>query len=117
MKDSEINSELKSLRVPERDPEYWDTFPERVTAELRSAPSMPPARPPVWPRLAWSSGWALSCLAAVFLLGHSRAPKSLCYALLKDERDLRRSIQHFPDHVRTFMQDEHGLHRLIEDQP
>ena len=117
MKDFDLDSELKALRVPERGQEFWDAFPERVLAELRSAPAVPPARRSSMPRLAWGFGAALACLAAGFCLGQSRMPKTVCYGLLKDEMKLRQTVRQFPARVDALMQDEHGLHKLIEDQP
>ncbi|MGA3179935.1 MAG: hypothetical protein ABSF38_06295 [Verrucomicrobiota bacterium] len=117
MKDFDLESELKALRVPERGQEFWDAFPQRVLAQLRSAPAPQPVRRMAPPRLAWAAGLALACLAAAFCLWQSRTERAVCYAFLRDERELRRTIQHFPDHVRALMQDEHGLHRLIEDPP
>jgi hypothetical protein len=69
------------------------------------------------PRPAWGFGAALACLVAVLCLGRSRMPKTLCFALLKNEKELRQTVRQFPGHVRALMQDEHGLHKLIEDQP
>ena len=116
MKDFDLESELRAMRVPERDAQFWDAFPQRVLAELRAPPPQPPVRHAP-SRLAWGAGLALAGLAAGFCLGHSRASKTVAYALVSNERELRQTIQQFPDHVRTLMQDEHGLHKLIEDQP
>ena len=35
MNDSELESRLKSVRVPERTGDYWDDFPGRVRVQLR----------------------------------------------------------------------------------
>ena len=37
MKNFDLDSELKSARVPERGGDFWDAFPRRVLAELRAA--------------------------------------------------------------------------------
>lgn len=117
MKNFDLDSEVKALRAPERDEEFWDTFPQRVLTELRSTPppaSIPRAAPS---RLVWTTVWSLAGLAFCLCLGLTHTPRAVCFALIQDERNLRRSIQVFPDHVRTLMQDEHGLHQLVADQP
>ena len=45
-----------------------------------------------------------------------RLPKAVSYALLRNERELRATLVQFPNHLSKLMQDEHGLHRLVEDQ-
>jgi hypothetical protein len=35
MNDQELESRLKSIRLPERSEEYWDDFPARVRVQLR----------------------------------------------------------------------------------
>jgi hypothetical protein len=115
MKNFDLDSELKSARVPERNGVFWDAFPRRVLAELRAAPAAPPARARTMSRLAWSLGAALACLAAGFCLGQSRMPRTVCCALRENGKELRRTVRQFPVHVRILMQDEHGLHKLIED--
>ncbi len=117
MKNFDLDSELKSARVPERGGDFWDAFPRRVLAELRAAPAAPPARVRTLPRLAWSLGAALACLAAVFCLGRSRMPGTVCCVLLENEKELRQTVRQFPARARVLMQDEHGLHKLIEDLP
>lgn len=116
MKRMDLDSELKALGVPERGQEFWDSFPQRVLEELRAAPSAPPIRVLTMPRLAWGLGTALACLVTGLCLGHSRMGKTACYALRKDEKELRRTVRQFPVHIRALMQDEHGLGKLIEDQ-
>ena len=68
MKNFDLDSELRALRVPERDQDFWDAFPQRVLAELRAGPAVPPARRTSMPRLACGFGVALACLAAGFCL-------------------------------------------------
>ena len=37
MKDSDLKSKLNALVVPERDQDYWDSFPRTVLTRLRAA--------------------------------------------------------------------------------
>lgn len=117
MKKFDLDSELKAVRVPQRGPEFWDAFPQRVMAELRAAPATSPARAPSMPRLAWGFGAALACLVAGLCLGKAHTPKMLCYAVIKNEKELRQTVRQFPSHIRAVMLDEHGLRKLVEDQP
>jgi hypothetical protein len=117
MKKFDLDSELKVVRVPEREQEFWDAFPRRVMAELRGASATQPVRTPWLPRLAWSFVPALACVAACFCLWETRLPKMLRYTVIQDERELRQTVRQFPVQIRAFMQDEHGLGKLIEDQP
>src|SRR5208282_6822822 len=68
MKKFDLDSELKGLRVPEHDSDFWDAFPQRVLAELRVPPAFAPVRNPSVPWLAWGFGAALACLVAGFCL-------------------------------------------------
>jgi hypothetical protein len=116
MKNIDLDSEIKGLRVPERSQEFWDAFPDRVLEELRAAPANRPAREPSMPRVAWGFGIALACIVLGFSFGQSGAPKRLYYAVVKHERALSESVRQFPGHVCALMQDEHGMWVVMEDQ-
>jgi hypothetical protein len=117
MKDFDLESKVKAVRVPERDDDYWEAFPRRVLAELRRVPVERPARRAFLPGLLWGGRLALACLMLGFCLWQSRMPRALSHALLKDEQELRQSVARFHHNLGRLMQDEHGLHKLIEDQP
>ena len=116
MKNFDLESKVRNLRVPERDEDYWEAFPRRVLTELRSLPAERPAQRAFMPGLAWSGRLALACLLVGFCLWQSRMPKALSHALLKDEQELRQSVARLHNNLGTLMQDEHGLHKLIEDK-
>jgi hypothetical protein len=117
MKDFDLESKLKALRVPERGEDFWEAFPQRVMGELRRAPAEQSLLRAFAPRLAWAASMAMACLVAGLCLGASRMPRQVCHALVKDENELRQTVRQFPGHVRALMLDEHGLHNLVEDQP
>jgi hypothetical protein len=117
MKDSDLESKIKAMRVPERGEDYWEEFPQRVLAELRAAPVERPARRDFMGGFLLAGRMALACLMLGFCLWQSRMPKALSHALIKDEKELCHSVERFHDNLGRLMQDEHGLHRLIEDQP
>jgi hypothetical protein len=115
MKNFDLESKIKSVRVPERGEDYWETLPQRVLTQLRAVPAERPVRRNSEPLMAWGFGVALACLVAALCLWQSRTPKAITYALLRDERELRQNLEQFPSRVGRLMQDEHGLHHLIED--
>jgi hypothetical protein len=115
MNDSELDSKLKAARVPPRDEDYWEVFPRRVAGKLRAVPSEPTVRAACPPWLAWGAAAVLICLAAAFCHGHSRTPKEIARALIKDERAIRMELAQLPGRLRTLMRDEHGLGSLIAE--
>jgi hypothetical protein len=117
MKDFDLESKVKAVRVPERDEDYWEAFPRRVLTELRAVPAERPARRAFMPGLWWGGRLALACLMLAFCLWQSRMPRALSHTLLRDEKELCQSVTRFHNNLDRLMQDEHGLHRLVADQP
>jgi hypothetical protein len=116
MKDFDLESKVKALRVPERAEDYWQAFPDRVMRELRRTPERP-ARQVFMPDLRWCARLALACMMLGFCLWQSRMPGTLSHALRKDEQELRQSVDRIHDNLGRLMQDEHGLDKLVEEQP
>jgi hypothetical protein len=110
MNDFELESKLKSIPLPKRTEEYWEDFPAQVRVNLRRPPENFAAQNFRLPRLAWCGGFALVCL--IFALALWPALQ----ITLKNERAFRRELAQLPNHLRTFMADEHGMHYLIADQ-
>jgi len=117
MTDFDLESKLKGIPVPERPPEYWENFPAQVRSQIRGAGFLP-ARPAGsltrhfrLPRLAWGVSVALAC--AIFCLTAWPA----FHAALLGGRTFQRELAQLPVHLRVLMQDEHGMHYLIADQP
>jgi hypothetical protein len=109
MNDAELESQLKSIRVPVRTPEYWEDFPRRVHSQLQP---LFPARPQrsFLPRMALVGGFTLMFLIFALVIG------PVFYSFLENEKTFRHELAELPNHLRAFMADEHGLHRLIADQ-
>ena len=117
MKDFDLESKMKSLRVPERGEDYWEAFPQRVLAEVRAVPAERSA-PQAWMAgFFWGARLALTCFMLAFCLWQSRMPKALSHALLKDEKELRQSMERLHNNLGRLMEDEHGLDSLIENKP
>jgi hypothetical protein len=115
MKDFDLESRVKAVRVPERNGEYWEAFPRRVLSELRAVPAERPAPRAFLPGFMWCGRLALACLMLSFCLWQSRMPGTISRALLKDEKELRRSVQRMESNLGRLMRDEHGLDSLIKD--
>jgi hypothetical protein len=66
MNDFELESKLKSVRVPERPDEYWNDFPAQVRGQLhRARPELPPRQFNGW-RFAWAGGFTLALILICF---------------------------------------------------
>lgn len=112
MNDSELRSLLRSARPPDRDPEYWRDFPARVArlTERRRFQVLPEPR---GASFFWSATVAMACLVIGFFIGRHDRP--LAAELLVPEQTLRGEWKAVPDRLCVIMQDEHGLHRLAEE--
>jgi hypothetical protein len=102
MKDFELESKLKSARVPERPEDYWNDFPSRVRVQLpRERREFATQR--TWrPRLAWAGGFALA-VALVFVCVQFHPAQTLSLAVEKQQQQF---------HARLARLDA-GLHRLM----
>jgi len=107
MNDRELESRLKNVPVPQRSAEYWNDFPSSVRVQLRHPVAT--RRRTVWPRLAWAGGLAFAGLFLFLALWP-------VHLVLKNERMFRHQLADLPQHLRTFMADEHGMHYLVADK-
>jgi hypothetical protein len=110
MNDFELESKLKTVRVPARTDEYWENFPSQVRFNLRRAAEFAP-RKTFLPRLAWSGAMALGVLIFALLI------LPAFQTLAKNERAFRREMAALPHQLHVLMADEHGMHYLIAEQP
>ena len=111
MTDFDLESKLKSVPVPERSSEYWENFPAQVRITLRRGPVEFTPRRSRLPRLAWRVSFALACV--IFCL----ASWPTFHAAVQNGRKLHRELARLPSNLRVLMQDDHGMHYLIADQP
>lgn len=113
MKD-DLKSLIESLHVPQRESDYWDSFPAQVLRELRRPVIERAPEPSRLTRYGWNIGLALGCLAACFCLWQaSTGPVS--HVIRRQKTEIRQALLQFHDNVDKVMRDEHGLHRLIEE--
>jgi hypothetical protein len=122
MKEFDLESKIKSVRVPERDGEFWQTLPQRVLAKAQTAPapdSHASTSSPLHSSLfnILNSKFIMAVLAAAFCLWQTRLPQAVSHRLLQDERQMRQTLAQLPGRLDTLMHDEHGLHSLVQDPP
>jgi hypothetical protein len=127
MDNSELERLLKSAEPPERPPEYWEQFPERVAARLHQAPSFTRQAPASWLsfcssrlwRPAWGVCAALLCLVIGFSVGHWRrgddAASAASISVLQNEQLIHEVMAMFPNRLRAIVQDERGLTLVLSE--
>ena len=114
MNDFDLKSLVESLRVPEREGDYWESFPNQVLMELRRPVLQRVPEPSPAARFGWNASFALGCLAACFCLWQAyTGPVS--HVISKQKGEIRHALLHFHDNVGKVIRDEHGLHRLVEE--
>jgi len=97
---------LKSARVPERMPGYWEHFPKRVTSHIGVVAASP--RNLWW----WAIGFATACL--LIGLGISLRPQR---ETTTDYAKLYREVAAmFPHQVRAIVADENGVRLVLADK-
>jgi hypothetical protein len=116
MNDSELNTLLKSAKVPEPAAEHWEEFPGQVTRSLRQHPEeMRPAYSQRRPLLAWGLAVA-TCLLIGFVVGHWRGA-SEANGVLEKAKLVREVVSLFPQQVSAIIQDENGLSLVLAETP
>jgi hypothetical protein len=111
--DKKLDDLLKTVRVPERSPGYWENFPKRLTAKLAAGAraSATVAQPHAW---AWRVAVA-TILAFAFGVGLwviARRPTEPNYAKLYREIEAM-----FPNQVRAIAVDQQGVRLDLADKP
>lgn len=112
----DLDERLKALRVPERDPGYWEMFPRRVLARAQATPARN-VSPLWWPRLVWGGGLALAILAVGFCScpGLACPMKTVAYAV-QSARTFRAEVIQLPQSARALMRIDHGMHELLPEE-
>ena len=109
----DLNNLLKSVRVPERSPGYWEHFPRRVTARLKAGSQLAAAPTGNW---RWVLGWAIAGITCGLLLALFLFPRRP--AAQSDYAKLYREISTmFPHQVRAIVADETGVRVVLADAP
>jgi hypothetical protein len=118
MKKFDLESKIRSIRVPEREPEFWEKMPGRVLEHAHSGDSAGRRHLPFpSPFIVAMARISVACVVAGVCLWQSGLPQTMSRNLIKDEKALRQSLNQVPKHLEAMMRDEHGLHYLIQDSP
>ncbi len=120
MNNSELDKLLKSARVPDRPPEFWEALPKRVTAKLHwqaGRPAAPEAEPRRFAAWAWGFGAAAACVAAALLVLAlpGRTPPAAGHQFALVERCFREIEALFPRQVQAVVVDERGPRMVLAD--
>ena len=115
MNDFELESKLKSVRVPERPDEYWSDFPSRVRVQLpREQHEFAPQS--VWrPRFAWAGSLALTAML-IFVCIQFRPLQTASAAIARHEQQLRTRLARLDAGLHVLMLDQHGMSYLVADK-
>ena len=116
MNDTELSQLLKSAKVPERGPDHWAEFPDRVSAALRATRASQAGPPRLWPKLAWGFSLAGTCVLIGFVIGHWRDVRE-ANGLLRNGKLVREVVAMFPNQVQAIIQDENGLRLSLAETP
>lgn len=114
MNDIELESKLKSVRVPERTEEYWNDFPSRVRVQLpRERREFAPQS--AWrPRLAWAGGLALAVtLVVVCIQFHPLRTMSL--AITKQQQQFHAQLARLDTGLHKLMLNTDGMGYLLTE--
>ena len=112
MNDFELESKLKSVRVPERTDEYWNDFPSRV--QLRRERREFTAQSAWRPRLAWAGGLALT-VALVFVCVQFHPLQTASLAITKQQRQFHAQIARLDAGLHVLMLNTDGMGYLLTE--
>ena len=114
MNDSDLESRLKQVSLPERSQDYWADFPSRVRVQLhQEQPKLAPQN--VWrPRPAWAGGFALA-LALVFVGVQFHPLKAASVAISTHERHLHAQLAQLDAGLHVLMFNPHGMGYLLAE--
>jgi hypothetical protein len=116
MNDHELDRLLRSVRVPEREADYFEDFPRQV--RLRLSGNLPAVQRPRRPWLAWALTAVTACLVIGFASGHWRGQRAIASGngLLQNPKLISEVLAMFPNRVRAIVQDEKGLRLELSEE-
>ena len=113
--DQQFDDLLKSVRVPERSPGYWENFPKRVAAQLSERARTKTAISASSPRL-W--GWGLVGTCTVLIVGFGLWMKSSIATAQPNYTKLYHEIESmFPNQVRAIVVEQSGVKLDLSERP
>lgn len=114
MNDSELESRLRSVPVPERSEEYWQDFPVQLRLKSYRRQPQPESASPWLPRLAWAGGLALA-LALVFVSIQFHVLPKTSAAFTRHERLLRMQMGQIESGMQWLIFNPHGTTNVVND--
>jgi len=121
MKDSELESLLRSSRVPKRPDGYWADFPGRITQSAAAAgrgatrQSMHESGPGWLAPVAWGTALAMACVMIGFGIGASN--RSAIASLLKHSQALQCQWTSAPTQFAILARSDQALRRTLSETP
>jgi len=114
MNDFELESKLRSVRVPERPEEYWNDFPSRVRVQLpRERREFAPRN--AWrPRLAWAGGLALAVALVIFCI-QFHPLQTVSLAITKQQRQFHAQLARLDIGLHKLMLNTDGMGYLLTE--
>lgn len=114
MNDFDLESRLKSVRVPERPDEYWEDFPSRIRVQLRRE-RREFARQSAWrPRFGWAGGFALA-VALVFVCIEFHPLQTMSHAITKQQRHFHAQLARLDTGLHKLMLNTDGMGYLLAE--
>ena len=114
MNDSDLDSKLKGVPLPEWAEDYWNHFPAQVRLNLRRAAIKPVAENFWLPRLTWSGGFALA-VALVFVCIQFHPLQTASAAVNKRERQFHAQLAQLDAGLHTLMLNTDGMGYLLAE--
>jgi len=114
MNDSELESRLRSVPVPERSEEYWNDFPVQLRLKsYRRHPQLEPDSP--WPpRYAWVGGLALALVLVFVSIQFHVLPKTSA-AITRHEQHLRAQMGQIEFGMQLLIFNPHGMTNVVNE--
>jgi hypothetical protein len=112
MNDFELESKLKSVRVPERSADYWVDFPSRVRVQLPRERREFRAQNSSHPRLAWVAGFALAVALAIVFIRFDPL-QSASAAITKHEKNFHAQVMRLDAGLHLLVLNMHGMDNLL----
>jgi len=114
MNDFELESKLKSVRVPERAKEYWNDFPSSVRMQLpRERREFTPQNAGR-PHLAWAGGLALA-VALVLACVQFHPLQTASLAITKQQRQFHAQLARLDTGLHKLMLNTDGMGYLLTE--
>jgi hypothetical protein len=119
MNNSDLDALLKKARLPERPEEFFETFPQQITNQLRHPGRQRlPVEPRWFPRLAWGLA-AIVCVLLGFAITHWRGEMGTeareSNDVLQNAKFVRETLAMFPNQVCAIMNDQRGLNLIFSN--